>query len=318
MLVSIDHSTHPHIIDLIFAYAPASSLVVLRRTCRSFRDRVDATLFRHVALRATGTNKKLGLHFVVPPGRMDMTSRLPRVPSRVEILDSVPFDLPAKPSAARTHAVRNILRQLTSLHTVRRFSQFNRVPSFGGLGYTTTHTLVDFVDQSQQTGRPLDKHHRLRMGSIVQMYVLNLRTCVRHHCEIAPTKVKSLREIVIAVHPCCDAEPRVPVLSIYPILVLVNNLLMMGRRISLTFVGVPPPAIIGPLQKATWRCNLPLLPAARQMRLLFVHEKSRAGVLSGSRHTFLHTAAACKGEWCPGAHIIVEQMIPSPIHIPSM
>lgn len=251
MTVCIDHDAYPHIIDLVLKYAPTTSLVILRGTSSAFRDRVDATLFRHVALRAKGSGDKLGLHFVVPPGMLDSGTRLPLVPSRVEILDSPPFELPAKPSGARTHAVRRILRQLTSLHTVRRFTLFHQIPSFcrGGPHYTHIGTLVDFIDQIRYTGPPLDRYNWVRIGPRVQRYVLHIRKCVQHHRGIAPTHTKSLREIVIAVQPCCDGSPRLPVWSIFSILLLVHNLLLMGRHITLTFVGVPPPVISGPLPR---------------------------------------------------------------------
>lgn len=46
----IDHVAYPHIIDAIFAHAPYDTLVVLRCTCRTWRDLVDRRLVRHLAI----------------------------------------------------------------------------------------------------------------------------------------------------------------------------------------------------------------------------------------------------------------------------
>lgn len=46
----IDHIAYPHIIDTIFDHAPYETLVVLRSTCRAWRDLVDRLLVRQLAL----------------------------------------------------------------------------------------------------------------------------------------------------------------------------------------------------------------------------------------------------------------------------
>jgi hypothetical protein len=49
--MSLSRNAYPHIFDAIFARAPHGSLLALRTVSRDLRDRVDATLVKHVAIR---------------------------------------------------------------------------------------------------------------------------------------------------------------------------------------------------------------------------------------------------------------------------
>lgn len=49
----IDHVAFPHILDLVFANLDVPGLLRFRQTCIHFRDKVDAQLFRHIALCRT-------------------------------------------------------------------------------------------------------------------------------------------------------------------------------------------------------------------------------------------------------------------------
>lgn len=44
-MASIDHLYFPHIIDLIFEYAPVDSLIVMGQVCREWRERVGAEFY---------------------------------------------------------------------------------------------------------------------------------------------------------------------------------------------------------------------------------------------------------------------------------
>ncbi|RSH78435.1 uncharacterized protein EHS24_002160 [Apiotrichum porosum] len=49
-MTSIDHRYHPHVLDIIFAMAPRTSLLALRTASRTFRDRVDRALCKHLSI----------------------------------------------------------------------------------------------------------------------------------------------------------------------------------------------------------------------------------------------------------------------------
>lgn len=44
-MTGFDHMSFPHLVDLIFVYAPFKSLLVLRHVCREWRTRVDAEFY---------------------------------------------------------------------------------------------------------------------------------------------------------------------------------------------------------------------------------------------------------------------------------
>lgn len=46
----LDHSMYPHIVDRIFQFASSPTLLSLRTACRSFRERADAALARHIVV----------------------------------------------------------------------------------------------------------------------------------------------------------------------------------------------------------------------------------------------------------------------------
>lgn len=69
----LDASAYPHIFDHVFTLTPHAGLLVLRLVSRAVKDRVDATLFRHVLLCTP--ERASGLVLLSPTG-----DRLPLVP----------------------------------------------------------------------------------------------------------------------------------------------------------------------------------------------------------------------------------------------
>lgn len=55
-MLIIDHLSYPHVVDLLFAFAPVQSLVVMGDTCREWRKRVAAELY-HLRGFSTGCSK---------------------------------------------------------------------------------------------------------------------------------------------------------------------------------------------------------------------------------------------------------------------
>ncbi|KAL1412331.1 hypothetical protein Q8F55_000075 [Vanrija albida] len=164
---TIDHRTHPHIIDAIISYAPISAVAQLRATSRALRDRVDHLLFHHVALfprdwsdpppSYRGEEDRASQDLAFTTAGLDSyhdggitIEAYPRVPSALKILDVVHIPL-------RPHTFD--LSQLTSVHTLRRMKSAatavaerrhtRGVNHFGTeeIGMeTVAHTLVDFID----------------------------------------------------------------------------------------------------------------------------------------------------------------------------
>lgn len=48
----IDHRFYPHILDLIISFLPYPSLLTFRAIARSYRDKIDKNLFRHIRIQA--------------------------------------------------------------------------------------------------------------------------------------------------------------------------------------------------------------------------------------------------------------------------
>jgi hypothetical protein len=48
----IDHRFYPHVIDLIISFLAYSSLLTFRATARSYHDKIDKDLFRHIRIQA--------------------------------------------------------------------------------------------------------------------------------------------------------------------------------------------------------------------------------------------------------------------------
>lgn len=78
---TLDAASYPHLLDLIFAYAPPSSLLALRGASHSLRDRADGILARHILVFADGR----------VASRLAPRGRLPLLP------------IPLHPSTAPTH-----------------------------------------------------------------------------------------------------------------------------------------------------------------------------------------------------------------------
>lgn len=75
VVIMLDHSSYPHIIDLVFTYAPHAALLALRGASTEFCARADAVLAEHVAVRTNPSN---------PGGLLTITSvvtggRIPRL-----------------------------------------------------------------------------------------------------------------------------------------------------------------------------------------------------------------------------------------------
>ncbi|KAL1412326.1 hypothetical protein Q8F55_000070 [Vanrija albida] len=101
--MTIDHTTHPHIIPAILAECDLPTTVAFRGTSRAFRDAVDAKLFAHVALYELPSDTSPGqggdpfrdtavLRFVRPWDYRDGATSppphfLPNAPAAVRVLD---------------------------------------------------------------------------------------------------------------------------------------------------------------------------------------------------------------------------------------
>ncbi|WOO82997.1 uncharacterized protein LOC62_04G006475 [Vanrija pseudolonga] len=140
MTITIDHSTHPHIIDQILAAAPRDSLLRLRATSTAFCHRADKVLCAHAVVSPVPRENTVNLHtpsathpFVAGAGE-----RLPFVPGAVETLDicSLPEGADLVPGIA--------LFQFCPVRTLRRFGVEALSRPYAILGHVDT--VVDCVD----------------------------------------------------------------------------------------------------------------------------------------------------------------------------
>lgn len=139
MPITIDHTTHPHIIDLIVDASPRDSLLKLRATSRAFRDRADKLLCAHVVV--SPVPRENSVHVFTPsdthPFVADAGVRLPFVPDAVLTLDicSSPEGADLVPGIA--------LAQFSNLRTLRRFGREALVRPYGII--ERVDTVVDSV-----------------------------------------------------------------------------------------------------------------------------------------------------------------------------
>ncbi|WOO81739.1 uncharacterized protein LOC62_04G005260 [Vanrija pseudolonga] len=128
--VTIDHTTHPHIIDAIIAHAPFESLWALRQTSCAFHARITHMLFHCVEI----THPKADTVAIrTGPGAFRVPFRAVRVADLVEEKTFPP-----------TKAVLRAYRELRNLRTLRRFGPalFDSVATY----LPQVETLVDYFD----------------------------------------------------------------------------------------------------------------------------------------------------------------------------
>ncbi|WOO81740.1 uncharacterized protein LOC62_04G005261 [Vanrija pseudolonga] len=135
-MTSLDHTAYPNIIDTIINAAPLATLLALRGTCRTFRDRIDRHMFYHVEL----DNLEGGEVCLVTANtafQPTPTRHLPFRASRVRVADQVS----QTPAPVITH---NPFTAFTKLHTLRRREY--SVWADDAFCFTEVKTLVDFID----------------------------------------------------------------------------------------------------------------------------------------------------------------------------
>ncbi|WOO81790.1 uncharacterized protein LOC62_04G005311 [Vanrija pseudolonga] len=241
MPVSIDHTAHPYLLDLIISYAPLASLLQLRATSRGFRERVrprvERLLSRHLILTRTtsedGDGDGLALY---PPskGRADPRWHIGIVPSTLVVLDVdvgefVPHEL-ATVTSTTSPALRTLRR--FNWPTSSIFNPFT-IPSVS-LG-----TVVDFVDLS--THPPLGSSAPL-VDSGVTRHVLHVRWDTNAY---APGSLgtllalPSVHEFVLALWPFSVPKAPPPSTRVYVDLCCIfNSLIRAGERPLVTVVGL--------------------------------------------------------------------------------
>ncbi|KAL1412315.1 hypothetical protein Q8F55_000059 [Vanrija albida] len=142
-MVTIDHTAHPHILDLVLTYAPPKALLALRATSKEFQRRVDAP-FAHAVLKAertaTGYNEALSIRMVLTTATSPPRP-LPWFPFAIQTLDQ--YGQRHAPSGGPNRPQRDPAR-LTRLHTLRRFDGAFIPPEPAPVPQGTT--VVDFVN----------------------------------------------------------------------------------------------------------------------------------------------------------------------------
>ncbi|WOO81712.1 uncharacterized protein LOC62_04G005232 [Vanrija pseudolonga] len=138
----LDHKSYPHIMDMVVGFATIPSLIALRATSRSFRDKVDNLILVHAAVvpesaSAWVIDLTTSRHTTLPARAY--IDWLPYCPRKVKILD---FE--AHHAAVLSHDSAYVW---ASLHTVRRLGD-----SVYKTPYDLVHpvrTAVDFLDLSE-------------------------------------------------------------------------------------------------------------------------------------------------------------------------
>lgn len=178
------------LIDEIFAFAPLSSLLALRRTSKAFRDRVDALLLSHAVLALNEGTPAL----YVPRGRDNAGTRLPYAPDRVRTLD-VDVSVTQRDDLDRTR-----LDAYTSLRVLRRFGL---PPGNDALRFVThddeplTH-VVDYL--------PLETQRRIRsarFNTSGETHIAHLRwnELAPSRTHFAVTVAPATKVLVFVLHP---------------------------------------------------------------------------------------------------------------------
>ncbi|WOO81760.1 uncharacterized protein LOC62_04G005281 [Vanrija pseudolonga] len=135
--VTIDHSTHPDIIECILSHAPVGALIRLRATSRAYHERISPSLLAHVVLVRHPDRHACG--FAVPPeAAHDGGHRLPYALQFVRRLRILHPSL----SPETIHAVAPSLDTLVRVGTIGPLRKMDLVNN----ALEHVHTTVDHID----------------------------------------------------------------------------------------------------------------------------------------------------------------------------
>lgn len=233
----LDHRSYPHLTDLIVRFATVPSLVSLRATSRSFRDKIDPLLFPHAAVVPESAWAGSSVRDLTTSRHTMLPARpyvdwLPCCPRKVEILD---FE-------AHHATVHDSICVWSSLHTVRRLGDAvfktpcELVPPL--------RTAVDFLNLSEIDPWDGAKHEPLWINiPRASEYILHVRWSEsddqwRH---IIFRGHASARTWTIVFWPCRPGTRAVHEFPVYPHFfsaLLLGATQATGRIGQLTLVGV--------------------------------------------------------------------------------
>lgn len=166
----IDVNAFPHILDAIFDFCPRSSLIALRATCKSYRDKVDVRLNRHIlfSLYAPGNIQAIdGRAPALYSFNDAYGDALTKALQHTRVADVVG---PVGFTALRGHQIAHEL----NLGTLRlRRHTGGRPPSAVPFIAPTVITFTTFIEDGFQNEPPVAETGHIREGT--EHFILNIR-----------------------------------------------------------------------------------------------------------------------------------------------